>query len=168
VTHFIAGAGTGGTITGTGRGLHARGDVTVVGFEPANPLHAIDGLKYLRTGEHYHPKTYDESVLDEKLYVDTGDAYDRARALRERYLDENPEVVDTGQYDHETVAEHLRIEDQFVVGTSSGAGVRAAERLHETVGLAADDVVVIMLCDRGDKYADIPLWEGYLGDDGET
>ncbi|WP_311173704.1 PLP-dependent cysteine synthase family protein [Halobellus ordinarius] len=168
VTHFVAGAGTGGTVTGTGRGLHARGDVTVVGFEPANPLHAIDGLKYLRTGEHYHPETYDESVLDEKLYIDTGDAYDRARALRERYLDENPEVVDTGQYDRETVAEHLRVEDQFVVGTSSGAGVRAAERLHETVGLAADDVVVIVLCDRGDKYADIPLWEGYLGDDGET
>jgi cysteine synthase B len=162
VTHFIAGVGTGGTITGTGRGLHAKGDVTVVGFEPANPLHAIDGLKYLRTGNHYHPTTYDESVLDAKLYVDTSDAYDRARELRERYMEADPRVVDTGQYDAEFVADHLRVEGQFVVGTSAGAGVRAAEQLHEEHGVTEDDTVVIMLCDRGDKYADIPLWEEYL------
>jgi len=162
VTHFVAGVGTGGTITGTGRGLHDRGDVTVVGFEPANPLHAVDGLKYLRTGEHYHPTTYDESVLDGKVYVDTGDAYDRARDLRERYADEDPRVVDPGQYDPEFVADNLRVEGEFVVGTSSGAGVRAAEQLHEKAGLTAEDTVVLVLCDRGDKYADIPLWDDYL------
>ena len=162
VTHFVAGVGTGGTITGTGRGLHEEGAVTVVGFEPANPLHAIDGLKYLRTGDHYHPTTYDESVLDERVYVDTGDAYDRARDLRERYADEDPRVVDPGQYDPEFVADHLRVEGEFVVGTSSGAGVRAAEQLHAEHGLTAEDTVVLVLCDRGDKYADIPLWDDYL------
>ena len=164
VTHFVAGVGTGGTVTGTGRGLHDAGDVTVVGFEPAEVLHAIDGLKYLRTGDHYHPETYDESVLDEKIYVNTSDAYDRARELREIYADAEIPVVDTGQYDESTVRERLRVDGQFVVGTSSGAGVQAIHELHEAAPLSADDVVVMVLCDRGDKYADIPLWVAYLGE----
>ena len=164
VTHFVAGVGTGGTITGTGRGLRDRsdGDVTVVGFEPAEPLHAIDGLKFLRSGDHYHPDTYDESVLDRKEYVATGDAYDRARGLRDRYRDREVRVHDAGQHDVETVRDHLRVEGQFVVGTSSGAGVQVVRHLAAEGTLAADDVVVIVLCDRGDKYADIPLWEDYL------
>jgi len=164
VTHFVAGVGTGGTVTGTGRGLHDAGDVTVVGFEPAEALHAIDGLKYLRTGDHYHPETYDESVLDEKVYVNTSDAYDRARELRDSYADTDVPVIDTGQYDEATVREQLRVDGQFVVGTSSGAGVQAIHELHAQAPLSEDDVVVMMLCDRGDKYADIPLWEAYLGE----
>jgi len=165
VTHFLAGSGTGGTITGVGRGLRARDDeITVVGFEPAGPLHAIDGLKYLRTGDHYHPDTYDESVLDDKLYVDTSNAYNRARELRETYQSRAVSIYDEGQHDADTVREHLRVEDQFLVGTSSGAGVQAVYQLDEAGRLDADDVVVMVLCDRGDKYADIPLWEAYLGD----
>jgi cysteine synthase len=164
VTHFVAGVGTGGTITGTGRGLHERSDgrVTVVGFEPDNPLHAIDGLKYLRSGDHYHPQTYDESVLDRKEYVSTSAAYDRARALRERYTDREVTVADPGQHDHETVREHLRVDGQFLVGTSAGAGAAAVAQLDAAGALADDDVVVFVLCDRGDKYADIPLWEEYI------
>ena len=164
VTHFVAGVGTGGTVTGTGRGLHnlSGGRVDVVGFEPAEALHAIDGLKYLRTGEHYHPETYDESVLDRKEYVSTSAAYERARELRERYADGEIDVLDTGQHERATVREHLRVDGQFVVGTSSGAGVQAIYQLDADGELAAGDVVVCMLCDRGDKYADIPLWEDYL------
>jgi cysteine synthase len=164
VTHFVAGAGTGGTITGTGRGLTdlSDGTVEIVGFEPEEPLHAIDGLKYLRTGDHYHPETYDESVLDRKLYVTTEDAYDRARALRERYADEPVPIADAGRYDSETIREQLRVDGQFVVGTSAGAGAAAVAALDEAGDLADDDAVVFMLCDRGDKYADIPLWEEYL------
>ena len=162
VTHFVAGVGTGGTVTGTGRGLHDRGDVRVVGFEPEEVLHAIDGLKYLRTGEHYHPETYDEDVLDEKLYVGTQGAYDRARELRERYADREIPIADAGQYDVGTVRVHLRVDEQFVVGTSSGAGVQAVRQLDQSGELTSEDSVVFMLCDRGDKYADIPLWEEYL------
>jgi len=158
VTHFVAGAGTGGTVTGTGRGLHDRGDVTVVGFEPAGDDHALEGLKYLRSGDHYPPDTYDESVLDEKLYVDSGAGFERARALREQYSDRTVPVADSGKYDESTVREHLRVDDEFLVGPSSGGSVAAVHELHDSVGLDADDVVVIMLCDRGDKYPEGELW----------
>lgn len=162
VTHFVAGAGTGGTVTGTGRGLHERGNVTVVGFEPAGDDHELEGLKFLRDGEQYHPTTYDESVLDEKLYVDTDGGFERARALRERYAETGMGIADTGQYDTETVRENLRVDGDFLVGPSSGGGVAAVRELHETVGLDADDVVVMMLCDRGDKYAEGDLWGDFL------
>jgi cysteine synthase len=162
VTHFIAGVGTGGTVTGVGRALHDRSDVTVVGFEPAHPLHAIDGLKYLRTDDHYHPDTYDESVLDEKIYVDTGDAYDRARELRERYMDREVSVHETGQHAPAVVRENLRVEGQFLVGISSGAAIQVAFDLADAGHLTEDDAIVLLFADRGDKYADIPLWEEYL------
>lgn len=48
------------------------------------------------------------------------------------------------------------------MGTSAGGGAAAVAGLDEAGALADDDVVVFMLCDRGDKYADIPLWEEYL------
>lgn len=163
VTHFIAGVGTGGTVTGAGRGLHDRGDITVVGFEPAEALHAIDGLKYLRSGDHYRPETYDESVLDERVYVETGAAYDRARSLRERYQDRRIGVADTGQHAGRTVRDHLRVPtdegDEFLVGTSSGGVIEVVYQLDESGLVGAEDVVVGILADRGDKYADIPLWE---------
>ncbi len=162
VTHFVAGVGTGGTVTGTGRGLHDLADVEVVGFEPGEALHAIDGLKYLRTGEHYHPGVYDESTLDRKEYVDTGDAYDRARDLREYYEDRKVSIHDPGQHGPERVREGLRVAGQFLVGTSSGAAVQVVHRLADAGELDEESTVVVMLCDRGDKYADIPLWEGYL------
>lgn len=163
VTHFVAGAGTGGTITGTGRGLHDRDpQITVVGFEPAEPLHAIDGLKYLRTGDHYLPATYDDSVLDEKRYVTTDDAYRRARELRERYEDRELDIYDTGQHRPDTIRNHLRVGGQFVVGTSSGAGIEVVHQLETSGAIEDDAVIVVLFADRGDKYADIPLWEEYL------
>jgi len=63
-----------GTITGTGRGLTdlSDGAVEIVGFEPDEQLHAIDGLKYLKSGDHYHPRHDDESALDRRVRHDLG------------------------------------------------------------------------------------------------
>jgi len=162
VTHFVAGVGTGGTVTGTGRGLHHLGEVSVIGFEPGEALHAIDGLKYLKTGDHYRPETYDETVLDDKVYVDTGAAYDRARELRSRFEGGSIGISDAGQYDESTVNNHLRTPttdgDDFLVGTSSGAAIDAVYQLDSAGKVSTSDVVVVILADRGDKYADIPLW----------
>lgn len=163
ITHFVAGVGTGGTITGAGRGLHATGDVRVIGVEPANPLHAIDGLKYLRHGDHYHPSVYDESVLDDKCYVETQAAYDRARALRTIHNKHPIRVHSPGRYDSSTIPKTLRVDGEFLVGTSSGACLEAASNIihHQP----ADDParIVLVFADRGDKYADIPLWEEHFG-----
>ena len=71
-------------------------------------------------------------------------------------------IADPGQHDETTVREHLRVDDQFVVGTSAGAGAAVVANLDADGDLTDDDVVVFILCDRGDKYADIPLWEDYL------
>jgi cysteine synthase B len=161
VTHFVAGVGTGGTVCGTGRGLKSRGDVTVVAFEPVTPHHAIGGLKYLRSGDRYHPSTYDEAVPDRKLYVETGRADDRAKALRDRYADRSVPIADTGQWDESTVSARLRVDGQFLVGPSSGAGLQAVHQLDAADELAADEVRVMMLCDRGDRYRE-RLWAGVL------
>lgn len=163
ITYFIAGVGTGGTVTGTGRGLKDRRDVHIVGFEPKHPLHAIDGLKYLRTGDHYHPETYDVDLLDSRIYIETSHAYDQARNLYATYNSEQVIVHDSGQYAHSVVRDHLRVETRtgeqaFLVGTSSGAAVQAVHQLVEDNGLTTDDKVVVIFADRGDKYTDIPLW----------
>jgi len=163
VTAFVAGVGTGGTITGVGRGLHD--DVHVVAMEPESKVHAIDGLKFMREGDHIVPETYDEKVYDEKVFISTDDAYAKARELRDRYDDEDPTVVDAGQYegDEETVADVMRVNDDFLVGTSSGANLVASIRVaEEMLDEGHEEVhVVTMFCDRGDKYTN-NLWREYF------
>jgi len=63
-----------------------------------------------------------------------------------------------GRSDAETARENASADNEFLVGPSSGGGVAAVHELHDAVGLDADDVVVLMLCDRGDKYPDGELW----------
>jgi len=158
VTHFVAGAGSGGTVTGVARALGDRGDVTVVAYEPAEPSHGIDGLKYVRGPRFHDPDVYARDELDDVLAVPTADAYYEARRLRERYADADPAIHDSGQHDRETVERHLRVDGEFLVGPSSGGALTAVRRLAERGRLAPDDVVVVPLPDRGDRYADLPLW----------
>ncbi|MFP4631959.1 MAG: PLP-dependent cysteine synthase family protein [Halobacteriales archaeon] len=160
VTAFVAGVGTGGTVTGCGRGLRERSkDVDVYAVEPDDELHAIDGLKYMREGDHIVPEIYDRSVPDDVLYVSTDDSYDRARELRERYREDDPEVVDAGQHG-DVLEDVLRVDGDFLVGTSTGTNLEAAVRVAER---SDDDepVVVTMACDRGDKYEN-SLWRDYF------
>ncbi len=73
VTHFVAGVGTGGTITGTGRYLkEQRASLAVVGVEPAGPMHGLEGLKHLPTA--LRPSTYDERIVDRTVRVETEEA----------------------------------------------------------------------------------------------
>lgn len=162
VTHFVAGAGSGGTVTGVGRALRERGDVTVVGYEPAEPRHGIDGLKYVCGSRYHDPGVYARDELDDVLSVPTADAYYEARCLRERYATRDPVIHATGQYDRDTVDAHLRVDGEFLVGASSGGALAAVTRLADRGDLDADDVVVVPFPDRGDRYADIPLWNDYV------
>ena len=80
VTHLVATMGTSGTVMGTGRGLKASNpEVTVVGVEPSDAFHGIEGLKHMDSS--IVPGIYDESFLDSKIGVDTDDAYEAALRL---------------------------------------------------------------------------------------
>ncbi|WP_075938355.1 pyridoxal-phosphate dependent enzyme [Halosegnis longus] len=158
VTAFVAGAGTGGTVTGVGRVLHARNpDVRVVGFEPETEAHGLHGLKYMRGGG-YHPDTYDESVIDEKRYLATEPARVAARDLAARYADADLEIVDAGRHDEATIRATLRVDGDFLVGPTGGGGVACVRGLDREGVLDESDTVVVPLCDRGDTYADGELW----------
>ena len=80
VTHFVAGVGTGGTITGVGRFLKSRRPtIRVIGVEPTGPLHGLEGLKHLPTA--LRPSTYDASVVDATVRVETEAAIGMRRRL---------------------------------------------------------------------------------------
>lgn len=77
ITHFIAGFGTCGTITGVSRYLKEQNPaIKVIGVEPSSPDHKLPGLKRI-TGlaEEYIPKILDRSLIDESVAVDDDDAY---------------------------------------------------------------------------------------------
>ncbi len=79
LTHFVAGVGTGGTISGASRYLkEQRATITTVGVQPDGPLHGLEGLKHLPTA--LRPSTYDERWVDVTERVST----EEAETLRER------------------------------------------------------------------------------------
>lgn len=140
VTHFVAGVGTGGTITGTGRYLHevsARrpgGPVRVVGADPQGSVYSGGaGRPYLveGVGEDFWPAAYDRDVPDEVVAVDDAESF--------------------------AVTRRLAREEALLVGGSSGMAVAAALRVARR--LEADDpaaatraVVVVLLPDSGRGY----------------
>ena len=75
VTHFVATMGTSGTVMGTGRGLKAIDPaIRVIGAEPADPFHGIEGLKHMESS--IVPGIYERAFLDEVIELDTDVAYD--------------------------------------------------------------------------------------------
>jgi S-sulfo-L-cysteine synthase (O-acetyl-L-serine-dependent) len=82
VTHFVAGVGTGGTISGTGRFLKERQPrLEVIGVEPSGPMHGLEGLKHLPTA--MRPSTYDARVVDRTIRVETEAAQEVRRQIWE-------------------------------------------------------------------------------------
>lgn len=154
-THYVTGAGTGGTITGVARALDD--EVTIVGYEPASEPSEIEGTRYLRTGYHPYQDVYEQFRVDEKRYLTTDTAKKAARWLRLRYANREVAIHDTGQWDRDQVREGLRVDGHLVVGPSTGANVALVYGLAHEGFLEDDDVVVTTLCDRGDRYSE-GLW----------
>jgi len=114
LTHFVAGLGTGGTLTGTGRRLKQyRADIKVIAAAP-HPGDLVQGLRSLEEG--YIPPVFDESVLDGRIVVDSRTSFRTVKELTQR----------TGVF----------------AGVSSGAVVRAAQKLAER--LDEGDIVCLL------------------------
>jgi cysteine synthase B len=130
VTHFVAGLGTTGTLTGTSRYLKEHNpQVMVVAVQPEAPFHGLEGLKHLESSRT--PGIFDPTLVDQTRTISTENAY-------------------------QMVLELARQEGLFV-GISSGAAaaaaVRVAEELHE-------GTIVTIFPDAGYKYLSTKgLWE---------
>ncbi|MDQ3016195.1 MAG: cysteine synthase family protein [Bacteroidota bacterium] len=77
ITHFVAGLGTTGTFTGTGRRLRKLGNIKLIGLQPNQPLHALEGWKHLETAKV--PTIYDPILADQILTIDSDDAFNMIR-----------------------------------------------------------------------------------------
>jgi S-sulfo-L-cysteine synthase (O-acetyl-L-serine-dependent) len=131
VTHFLAAIGTGGTVMGAGRYLKSRNPaIRVIAIEPEDAMHGLEGLKHMASS--IVPGIYHENELDQKIPVNTEDAYDMVYAL--------------GQV------------EGILVGQSSGAAMIAA--LKVASGLR-EGCVVTIFPDFGDKYLSTNLWIGW-------
>jgi len=143
VTHFIAGMGTGGTITGVGRYLKevSGGAVRIVGADPEGSVYSGGtGRPYLveGVGEDFWPTTYDRSVPDEVLAISDAESFAMTRRLAR--------------------------EEGLLVGGSCGmavvAALRAAERGH------GSDVIVVLLPDSGRGYLSKIFNDDWMADYG--
>ena len=77
LTHFVSALGTTGTLMGAGAYLRRRGDVELVGVQPAEAFHGIEGLKHLPTA--IVPGIYDPTLPDQMIGIETEEAFDAAR-----------------------------------------------------------------------------------------
>ena len=133
---FIAGVGTGGTLSGVGRGLKAhRSDIEIVAMEPDSSavlsgdkpgMHKIQGI-----GAGFVPATYDAEVVDRVMRVTDDDAIRMGR--------------------------ELSLKEGLLVGISSGAAVHAAVTLGRMPEYK-DKNIVVLLPDTGERYLSTVLY----------
>jgi cystathionine beta-synthase len=141
ITHFVAGVGTGGTISGTGRYLKERGAVRIVGADPEGSVYSGGtGRPYLveGVGEDFWPTTYDRDICDEIIAVSDAASFEMTRRLAR--------------------------EEGMLVGGSCGMAVVAALEVAERA--QPDDVVVVLLPDGGRGYLSKIFNDDWMADYG--
>ena len=128
ITHFVAGVGTGGTISGIGRRLKETNpdiEVICIDFEE---WPGVEGLKPLGEG-HIIPETFDSSVVDQMLHIDTLEAYEVSTSMAEKGI---------------------------FAGQSSGAYLLGAIEVARS--LKSGNIVTIFN-DIGERYFSTSMWD---------
>ncbi|MGH9101301.1 MAG: cystathionine beta-synthase [Acidimicrobiales bacterium] len=142
ITHFVAGVGTGGTISGVGRFLKSKNpSIQVVAADPEGSIYSGGGGRpYLveGIGEDFWPSTYDPAVVDRVVPVSDRDSFLTARRVTR--------------------------EEGIFVGGSTGTAVWAA--LEVGKALRPDDVVVVLVPDSGRGYLTKLYDDGWMADHG--
>jgi cysteine synthase B len=124
---FVAGMGTTGTLMGAYKYFkEKKSEVKIVGIEPPQG-HTIQGLKNMN--ESIVPKIYNRDMLDEKITIEDGEAFETTR--------------------------QLATSEGIFVGMSSGAAVAGALRIAEKMTCGT---IVVILPDRGDRYLSTTLF----------
>ena len=131
ITHFVAGLGTGGTLTGVGRFLKEHDPrIRIVAAAP-HPGDLVQGLRSLDEG--YIPPVLDESVLDGRIVIDSRTSF--------------------------AVTKQLLEQEGIFAGISAGAAIRAAQRIAERAHQQGQQAhAVVLLADGGWKYLSTRLW----------
>ena len=128
ITHFVAGAGTGGTLSGVGRYLKEQNpDIKIIAADPEGSVYSGgSGRPYLveGVGEDFFPDTYHADLVDETVPVSDRDSFLTARAVTRR--------------------------EGLLIGGSGGTAVNAALKIAERG--APDDLVVVLVPDSGRLY----------------
>jgi len=126
VTHLVCGLGTGGTIMGSGRRLKEYNrQIQVIGVEPLEALHGLEGLKHMPSS--IIPPIYREEELDQKLSISTESGWDAAARLLEQ--------------------------ESLLVGHSAGAAlVGSLVVAQQLAQQGRPGVIVTLFPDRGERY----------------
>jgi len=134
ITHFVAALGTSGTLVGTGRFLKkANPDIRIIAAEPDSPFHGIEGLKHIESS--IVPGIYDTSVFDEKIGIDTDEAY--------------------------RFTQRLACEEGLLSGQSCGCALAAAMKVAEKLAESGQSgEIVAIFPDGGEKYLTTPVFAG--------
>lgn len=129
ITHFVAGLGTSGTFTGTGRRLKEYNpDIQLISVQPDSPLHGLEGLKHMETS--IVPGIYNPDMADAALSVSTEDA--------------------------QQMVKRLARQEGLFVGLSSGAAAVASMQVARSIRRG---VVVTVFPDGGRRYIHANFWE---------
>ncbi|GLZ10051.1 cystathionine beta-synthase [Actinomadura sp. NBRC 104425] len=143
ITHFVAGIGTGGTISGAGRYLKeaSGGRVKVIGADPEGSVYSGgSGRPYLveGVGEDIWPQTYDRTICDEVIAISDKESF--------------------------TMTRRLAREEALLVGGSCGMAVAAALRVAADAD--EDAVIVVLLPDGGRGYLSKIFNDDWMADYG--
>lgn len=132
ITHFVAGVGTGGTITGVGKGLKAKNPNVEIHCVVPDAFPGVEGLKPLKEEGDIVPEIFDAKVVDKYWDADVDKGWDM-----------NQRLAGVGLFG----------------GQSSGIYLAGVYDLAKSLPKGQKAVIVTLLCDIGERYMSTRLWD---------